>query len=196
MCVCSLVDCSLPGSSDNGILQTRILEGVATSSSRGSSRPRDQTHVSCVSCTGRWIFSIEPPGMKSSKTTKQSMFSLGKLTITDQQKTNMKNCSTTVTRRVNHFLRPHPSRHHQQASVAYLRWVFASRAILYYFHFTHTMYCSPPLICFSSSFCLIRTMCTEGEWEARTYARKVKTTMRKHFALTKTAIIKKSEDKG
>ena len=122
------------------------------------------------------------------------MFSLGKLTITDQQKANTKNhSSTTVTHRVNHFLRPHPSRYHQQASVAYLGWVFASRAILYYFHFTHTMYCSPLLICFNSYFCLICAMCTEGEWEARTYARKVKTTMRQHFALPKTAIIKKSK---
>ena len=29
-------------------LQARILEWVAISSSRGSSQPRDQTHVSCV----------------------------------------------------------------------------------------------------------------------------------------------------
>ena len=28
--------------------QDRILERVATSYSRGSSRPRDQTHVSCI----------------------------------------------------------------------------------------------------------------------------------------------------
>ena len=35
--------------------QARILEWVAISYSRGSSRPRDQTHVSCVSCTGREI---------------------------------------------------------------------------------------------------------------------------------------------
>ena len=32
---------SLPGSSVHGILQARILEWVAISSSRGSSRPRD-----------------------------------------------------------------------------------------------------------------------------------------------------------
>ena len=31
-----------------GILQARILEWVAVSSSRGSSRPRDGTHVSCI----------------------------------------------------------------------------------------------------------------------------------------------------
>ena len=41
--LCSPVDCSLPGSSVMGILQARILEWVAMPSSRGSSRPRDQT---------------------------------------------------------------------------------------------------------------------------------------------------------
>ena len=35
--------CRPPGSSVHGILQARILEWVAISSSRGSSRPRDQT---------------------------------------------------------------------------------------------------------------------------------------------------------
>ena len=47
------MDHSPPGSSVHGILQTRILEWAAMpSSSRGSSQPRDQTHVSCISCTG------------------------------------------------------------------------------------------------------------------------------------------------
>ena len=36
-----------PGSSVPGILQARILERVPISSSRGSSQPRDRTHVSC-----------------------------------------------------------------------------------------------------------------------------------------------------
>ena len=38
-----------------GFFQARILEWVAIASSRGSSRPRDQTRVSCGSCTGREI---------------------------------------------------------------------------------------------------------------------------------------------
>ena len=42
------LNCSLPGSSVNGIFQTRVLERVAISSSRESSRPRDQTQVSHV----------------------------------------------------------------------------------------------------------------------------------------------------
>ena len=43
---CDPMDCSLPGSSVRGMSQARILEGVAISSSRGSSRPRDQTCIS------------------------------------------------------------------------------------------------------------------------------------------------------
>ena len=39
--LCRPMDCTLLGSSVCGILQARILEWVATSSSRGSSRPRD-----------------------------------------------------------------------------------------------------------------------------------------------------------
>ena len=47
----------------HGILQAKILEWVVISFSRGSSRPRDQTRVSCVSCTGRQdSFTTEPPG--------------------------------------------------------------------------------------------------------------------------------------
>jgi len=38
-----------------GFFQARILEWVTISFSRGSSQPRDWTHVSCVSCTGRRI---------------------------------------------------------------------------------------------------------------------------------------------
>ena len=41
-------DYSLPASFVHGILQARILEWVAISPSRGSSRPRDQTRVSCI----------------------------------------------------------------------------------------------------------------------------------------------------
>ena len=47
--------CSPPGSSVHGIFQARILEWVAISYTRAYSRPRDQTHVSCVSCIGRQI---------------------------------------------------------------------------------------------------------------------------------------------
>ena len=49
------MDCSLPGFSVQGISQAGILERVAMSSSRAFSRPRDWTHVSHVSGTGRWV---------------------------------------------------------------------------------------------------------------------------------------------
>ena len=67
------VDCSPPSFSVHGILQARILERVAISFSRGSSRPRDRTQVSHIAgrrfnlCTTRetrlaslkcWILSI------------------------------------------------------------------------------------------------------------------------------------------
>ena len=48
------MDCSPPGSV-NEISQARILEWVAISCSRGSSQPRDQTHISCIFCIGRQI---------------------------------------------------------------------------------------------------------------------------------------------
>ena len=38
-----------------GILQARRLEWVAMSFSRGSSRPSDRTHISCISCIGRQV---------------------------------------------------------------------------------------------------------------------------------------------
>ena len=49
---CDPVDCSPPGSSVHRILQARILERVAIFFSRGSSRPRDRIHISCI---GRWV---------------------------------------------------------------------------------------------------------------------------------------------
>ena len=66
MCVCSLAqlfvtlcdpkDCKLPGSPVHGIFQARIQKWVANSYSRGSSQPRDQTHISCVYCVAGRFF--------------------------------------------------------------------------------------------------------------------------------------------
>ena len=42
------MDCSLPGSYVHGLFQARTLEWVAISFSKGSSRPRDQTPVTCI----------------------------------------------------------------------------------------------------------------------------------------------------
>ena len=57
---CGPVHCSTPGSSVHGILQARILERVAISDSRGSSRPRDQNHASRVSYIVSVITTVLP----------------------------------------------------------------------------------------------------------------------------------------
>ena len=53
------VDYSLPASSVHKILQARILDWIAISSSRGSSPPRDRTGISC---TAGGFFTAEPLG--------------------------------------------------------------------------------------------------------------------------------------
>ena len=63
--LCDSLDHSPPGSSVHGILQARILECVAMPSSRGSSRSRDGT---CVSCIGRWtLYYLGFPGGSDGK---------------------------------------------------------------------------------------------------------------------------------
>ena len=54
--LCESIDYSPPGSFVHGILQARIMEWVAMSSSMGSSKQRDLTRISYVSCIGRWVF--------------------------------------------------------------------------------------------------------------------------------------------
>ena len=46
------MNCSPSASSVHGIFQARILKWIAISSSRGSSQPKNQT---CISCISRWI---------------------------------------------------------------------------------------------------------------------------------------------
>jgi len=48
------MDCNLPGSSVDGILQAKILEKIAVPLFRSSSQPRDQIQVSCIAS--------DPPG--------------------------------------------------------------------------------------------------------------------------------------
>ena len=59
--LCDPMDCSLSGSSVHGIFQARVLEWIAISFSRGSSRPRSRTQVSLIA--GRrftiWAKSID-----------------------------------------------------------------------------------------------------------------------------------------
>ena len=47
--LCNPMDCSPPGFSVQGVLQSRILEWVAMPSSRGSSQHRDRTSISHIS---------------------------------------------------------------------------------------------------------------------------------------------------
>ena len=53
--LCNPIDCSPPGSSVRGIFQARMLGRVVISSSRYSSQPDDQTHVSSSS----WIWQAD-----------------------------------------------------------------------------------------------------------------------------------------
>ena len=78
--LCDPMDCSPPGSSVHWILQARVLEWVAMPSPRGSSRPRDQT---VVSCTAGRFFTTEPPG--------QVLAPL----LTPSVKTGLQNCEET-----------------------------------------------------------------------------------------------------
>ena len=69
--LCNPMGCSPPDSSVLGILQARVLEWIAISSSGGSSWPRDQIWVSCVSCTAGRFFTTEPPGKPHSSIKKK-----------------------------------------------------------------------------------------------------------------------------
>ena len=75
--LCDPMDCSLQGYSVHWIFQTRVLEWVAISFSRGSSRPRDQTQVSCIA--GRqtlYHLSYQgSPGGQEGRNDKQFQFS-------------------------------------------------------------------------------------------------------------------------
>ena len=72
----NLIVCSLPGSSVHGICQARILEWVDISFSRGSSQPRDRTHISCIA---GGFFTAEPPG-KPRQLIKNLLYSIGNST--------------------------------------------------------------------------------------------------------------------
>ena len=55
---CDPIGCSPSDSSVLGILQASTLSWIATPSSRGSSQPRDRTHLFFVSCIGRWVLHV------------------------------------------------------------------------------------------------------------------------------------------
>jgi len=91
------MDCSLPDFSVHGISQARIMEWVSISSSRGSSRPRDPTRVSCIGrqvhyqCTTTRLNEIAKEAVKSKD--KQPDHHRGKLYLGRQEvgKSNIDN---------------------------------------------------------------------------------------------------------
>ena len=76
------MDCSLPGFSVHGILQATVLEWVAISFSRGSSRPRDPTRVSHTVDRHFTIYDTTNPSMKQKQThiDNRSVFTKGEET--------------------------------------------------------------------------------------------------------------------
>ena len=56
--LCDPMDCSPPGFFAHGIFQVRILEWIAISYFRGSSQPRDQTGISCISSLAGGFFTV------------------------------------------------------------------------------------------------------------------------------------------
>ena len=60
--LCDPMGYSPPVSSVHGIFQASGLEWVAISFSRGFSRPRHGTYVSCISCIAGRFFTAEPLG--------------------------------------------------------------------------------------------------------------------------------------
>ena len=71
---CDSVDCSLPDSPVRKIFQTRILEWVAFSNSRGSSWPKGWTRASCISYKASEFFTTVPPGKPPYHTSSYPMY--------------------------------------------------------------------------------------------------------------------------
>ena len=77
------MDCSLPGFSIHGIFQARILEWVAMSFSRGSSRPRNRTRVSCIASTRFTIWATRE-AITSEPQAKPKSIGVGSLSLLQQ----------------------------------------------------------------------------------------------------------------
>ena len=71
--LCDPMDYSPPGSYVHGILQARMLEWVAMTSSRGSSQPRDRTHISCLLHWQADSLPLMPPGKFNQESPKRSV---------------------------------------------------------------------------------------------------------------------------
>ena len=73
--LCSLMNCSLPGSSVHGIFQARILEWVAMFYFRGSYQPRDRTRVFSFSILASRFFTTSVTWEASLDLTDEKYFS-------------------------------------------------------------------------------------------------------------------------
>ena len=94
-----------PGSSVWRIFQARILEWIAISFSRGSSQPRDQTHISCI---GRYSLPMSHQGSpllllptylyasKFGKLSSGHRTGKGQFSFQSQRKAMPKNAQTTT----------------------------------------------------------------------------------------------------
>ena len=69
--LCYPMDCSPTGPSVQGIFQARLLEWIAISFSRGSSKPRDRTWVSCIAGT---LFTVWATRKAQSRILKYAFF--------------------------------------------------------------------------------------------------------------------------
>ena len=78
------MDCTLPGPSLHGIFPAKILEWVAMHSSKGSSQPKDQTCIFCVSWIAGGFFTVEPSG-KPSLSLRKCKLSQNKILLYDHQ---------------------------------------------------------------------------------------------------------------
>ena len=107
--LCDPKDCSLPGSSVHGILQARILTWMAMPSSKGSSRPRDPT---CISCFLHWwagSLPLVPPGKLIHGLLLLSHFSRVRLCATPQTAAHQASLSLGLSRQEYWRRLPFPS---------------------------------------------------------------------------------------
>ena len=74
LALCDPMDWSLPGSSIHGIFRARVLEWVAISFSRGSSRPRDPTQVSHI--VGSRFYHLSHQGVERREYIREFNFSI------------------------------------------------------------------------------------------------------------------------
>ena len=102
------MDCSPPGFPVLEVSQARILEWVAIPSSRGSSRPRGQTCVSCISCIDRCVLCRwAPRHALNTCTTCSVSYSLGILLCSSKGISSVQFSRSVVS----NSLWPHESQH-------------------------------------------------------------------------------------